>query len=112
MNFYKAQDFITEQKNFKENTLVIVESENHEDFSDENNLKKFHSACSNKNLNFFYEVKLEWFNKNSFEAENKIIEYFSRLIRKEILQGEEEFFFLQLNDDIKIKIFERITEEN
>ena len=28
MNFYKAQDFITEQKNFKENTLVIVESEN------------------------------------------------------------------------------------
>jgi len=111
MNFFKSKDFIIEPRKLKENTLVIVESENHKDFSEENNSKNFYSACSNKNLNFFHDAKLEWF-KNSSEAENNIIEYFSRIIKKEILQGEDEFFFLELNDDIKIKIFERITEGN
>jgi hypothetical protein len=46
---------------------------------------------------------------NFIVEDDKLIDYFSNLLSKYPLEGVDELIFMELSDDIKFKIYERIT---
>jgi hypothetical protein len=58
---------------------------------------------------YFHEIEKNK-SENTMEIQNIIIDYFSEYMKKNILFGEEEIIFMKLNDDIKIRIFEKLSE--
>ena len=59
---------------------------------------------------YFHQVE-NFKTEYSMDIQDMIIDYFSEYMKKNILFGEEEIIFMKLNDEMKIRIFEKLSGE-
>ena len=69
------------------------------------------NRLTEKDGKFYFHQIEENYSETSREIQNGIIDYFSEYMKKNILFGEEEVIFMKLNDELKIRIFEKLSGE-